>query len=78
MENVLQRNLIQAAQQLEQQLDNQLGQLDNLDADDIRAIRERRIKELKEQSKQKQEWLTNVVFFMFIKKFYCNIFNFTS
>ncbi|XP_047542800.1 thioredoxin domain-containing protein 9 [Vanessa atalanta] len=47
----------QVAQNMEKQLDNELGRLDALDNSDLEAIRQQRIAEMKQRAKQKQEWL---------------------
>lgn len=59
MAHVLENQLINAAQHIEQQLDQQLDRLENLGTDDLQLIREQRIKEMKELNKKKQEWLAN-------------------
>ena len=48
--------LLEAARQVEEQLDTELATLDSLSADDLEALREKRLKQLKLQAKQKQEW----------------------
>ncbi|CAD6994168.1 thioredoxin domain-containing protein 9 [Ceratitis capitata] len=59
MANMLENQLLTAAQMIERQLDQQLDQLDNLDTDDLKSIREQRLKEMKELNRKKQEWLQN-------------------
>lgn len=52
--------LVSAAQQLEKQLDSEIGRLDNLGADDLEAIRERRLKEMKQRQEKMIQWKQNV------------------
>lgn len=52
--------LVSAAQQLEKQLDSEIGRLDNLGADDLEAIRERRLKEMKQRQEKIIQWKQNV------------------
>jgi hypothetical protein len=47
VQQVLEKSLLQAAQTVEQQLDNQLSKLNNLDEDDLESIRRKRLEELK-------------------------------
>jgi len=51
--------LVSAAQQLEKQLDCEIGRLDNLGADDLEAIRERRLKEMKQRQEKIIQWKQN-------------------
>jgi len=51
--------LVSAAQQLEKQLDSEIGRLDNLGADDLEAIRERRLKEMKQRQEKIIQWKQN-------------------
>lgn len=44
---LIERSLLQAAQTVEQQLDQQLQKLENLGEDDLEAIRRNRLQELK-------------------------------
>lgn len=60
MEQILAANLVNAAVQLEQQLDSEINRLDNLGSDDIDAIRERRMKEMKLRQEKLQIWKQNV------------------
>ncbi|XP_011184350.2 thioredoxin domain-containing protein 9 [Zeugodacus cucurbitae] len=59
MANMLENQLLTAAQMIERQLDQQLDQLENLDSDDLKSIREQRLKEMKDLNRKKQEWLKN-------------------
>jgi hypothetical protein len=47
VQQALESSLIQAAKQVEDQIDAQLHQLENLEEDDIERIRQRRVDELK-------------------------------
>lgn len=62
MEKLLQNQLMNAAVQLENQLDSEIARIDNLDSDDIEAIRMQRLKDLKKQSELRQEWKAKVNF----------------
>lgn len=70
MEQIIQSQLVSAAQQLEAQLDNEIEKLDNLAIDDLGQIRENRLKEMKKLALQKQEWKANV---RILQKKYYNI-----
>ncbi|XP_036324389.1 thioredoxin domain-containing protein 9 [Rhagoletis pomonella] len=59
MANMLENQLLTAAELIEKQLDQQLNQLGNLDSDDLKSIREQRLKEMKDLNRKKQEWLKN-------------------
>ncbi|XP_030370490.1 thioredoxin domain-containing protein 9 [Scaptodrosophila lebanonensis] len=59
MEHLLENQLLNAAQTIEKQLDQQLDRLDNLDSDDLKAIRDQRIREMKDLNNKKQEWIRN-------------------
>lgn len=52
--------LMSAAQQLENQLDNEIQKLDNLTVDDIDSIREKRLKEMKARQEKIIVWKSNV------------------
>ncbi|XP_070491414.1 thioredoxin domain-containing protein 9 [Chironomus tepperi] len=51
--------LMNAAQQLENQLDSEIQKLDNLTVDDIDAIREKRLKEMKARQEKIVIWKNN-------------------
>jgi len=55
----MEQYLVSAAQQLEKQLDSEIGRLDNLGADDLEAIRERRLKEMKQRQEKIVQWKQN-------------------
>lgn len=57
MEKVFEKHLMQAANVVEQQLDNEINRLENLDEDDLEKIRERRMKLLRKAQSQKHEWM---------------------
>lgn len=63
MEAVLQQKVIEVANHVEQQLDAELEKLDNLDISDYEKIRAHRLNELKQMQKQKQNWLTLVIYY---------------
>lgn len=56
---VLEARLCQAAQIIEDAVDQELAKLDNMDEDDLEKIRQRRLAEMKERANKKEEWLTN-------------------
>lgn len=62
MEAVLQQKVIDVANHVEQQLDAELEKLDNLDINDYEKIRAHRLNELKQIQKQKQNWLSLVIY----------------
>lgn len=53
---MIEQQVMQAAQQMEEQLDSEMHRLENLDDDDIEALRQRRIAELKRMQKKRLEW----------------------
>ncbi|XP_037088023.1 thioredoxin domain-containing protein 9-like [Pollicipes pollicipes] len=56
METAMQAQLVSAAQQLEQQLDDEISRLDRLDTDDLETIRRQRIQEMKRMKEKRHEW----------------------
>lgn len=52
--------LVNAAIQLENQLDSEIERLDNLTVDDIDTIREKRLKEMRERQEKIIVWKANV------------------
>lgn len=68
MEAVLQQKVIDVANHVEQQLDAELEKLDNLDISDYEKIRAHRLNELKQMQKQKQNWLSLVIYHDICKK----------
>nr|CAB3267398.1 thioredoxin domain-containing protein 9-like [Phallusia mammillata] len=56
MEGMLEKQLMQAAEVVEQHLDAEINRLDNFDEDDLEKIRERRVQAMKKAQAQKQEW----------------------
>lgn len=59
MENVLEQQLMAAANMVEQQLDCEIDKLDKLDKDELELLRERRIAAMKRAEDQKKKWLAN-------------------
>jgi acetyl-CoA carboxylase alpha subunit len=49
LQQVVENTLLQAAKQVEEQLDSQLHRLDNLDEDDLEKLRRQRLEEMKRQ-----------------------------
>jgi len=66
MEAVLQQKVIEVANHVEQQLDEELEKLDNLDISDYEKLRAKRLNELKQMQKQKQDWLVSVIYYYII------------
>lgn len=58
MREVLEANVLQAAQTIETQLDEQLHKLDNLEEDDLERIRLKRLEEMKRMQTKRQEWVS--------------------
>jgi len=54
MEAVLEKQLMQAAEVVETQIDAEINRLDNLDEDELEKIRERRVEAMKRAQVQKQ------------------------
>lgn len=54
---VLEANVLRAAQTIESQLDEQLHKLDNLEEDDLERIRMKRLEEIKRMQSKHQEWV---------------------
>lgn len=61
MEEAIQKQLedhvVQAAQAIEDAIDDKIAQLDKMDEDDLEALRERRMAQLKKSVSQQKEWL---------------------
>ncbi|KAK3606714.1 hypothetical protein CHS0354_005852 [Potamilus streckersoni] len=57
MENVLEKQMLQATVAMEDQIDAEIQRLDNLDDDDLEKLRQKRLDSMKQAQKQKQEWL---------------------
>ena len=60
MEQIIQKQILKAA---EEQLDAEIERLDRLTEDDLDTIRNKRIQEMKMRQQQMQEWRTNASFF---------------
>lgn len=56
MEQIVQQQVIQAAQTVEGIVDKELNRLENLDQDDLQKIRQERVKEMKKQANRREEW----------------------
>jgi len=54
MEAVLEKQLMQAAEVVESQIDAEINRLDNLDEDELEKIREKRVEAMKRAQVQKQ------------------------
>ena len=57
IQQAIEQNVIAAAKQVEDQLDNQLHALENLDSDSLEHLRQKRLQQFKLFSRKKQEWL---------------------
>ena len=56
VQQAIESTVLAAAQQVEDQLDEQIHALDRLDQDDLEAVRQRRLDQLKKLAAKKQEW----------------------
>ena len=56
----MQAQLVSAAVQLEQQLDDEISRLDRLGTDDLENIRRERIAEMKRMKEKRHQWHANV------------------
>ncbi|CAG9462219.1 unnamed protein product [Pedinophyceae sp. YPF-701] len=56
MQQMMEGAVLQAAQAMEEQLDQQIAKLDNMGEDDIEAVRRRRIAEMKKMEEKKALW----------------------
>jgi len=57
MNQVVQQQVVGAAQVVEHFVDAEIQRLDNLDQDDIQQIRQQRLKEMKKMAARKEEWI---------------------
>jgi hypothetical protein len=57
IQQAIQQNVIAAAQEVENQLDDQIHALEKLDSEDIEVLRQKRVLQLKLYARKKQEWL---------------------
>ena len=57
VQQAIEQTAIVAAQEVENQLDEQLHALNHLNRDDLETLRQRRLQQLKQLSQKKQEWL---------------------
>lgn len=60
VQNIIQQQVLKAAEIIEERLDEEIRNLDELKSDDIESLRERRLLQLKLQAKRKQEYLAKV------------------
>ena len=60
VQNIIQQQVLKAAEIIEERIDEEIRQLDELKSDDIESLRERRLLQLKLQAKRKQEYLAKV------------------
>ncbi len=58
--NVIQEQVLKAAQIIEERLDEEIKALDDLKSDDIEKLREKRLLQLKREAKKRQEYLAKV------------------
>lgn len=59
MDHMIQQQLVNAASELENQLDSELNALDAMTGNELQTLRNQRINEMKNLAKKKQEWLNN-------------------
>ena len=59
MEQLLEQQLMAAANVVEQQLDSEIEKLDKMDKDELEILRERRIAAMKKAEDQKKIWIAN-------------------
>lgn len=59
MDQMIQQSLVNAASELENQLDGELNALDAMTGSELQALRNQRLNEMKNLAKKKQEWLNN-------------------
>ncbi|KAK9833826.1 hypothetical protein WJX74_007004 [Apatococcus lobatus] len=57
VQQVVENHLLNAAKDMEDQLDEEMHRLGKLDHDDMEQLRERRILQMKQQADRKREWL---------------------
>lgn len=57
--NSVEKQLLEAAKIVEEQVDAAIEKLENLEADDLQAIQRNRAAALKKQMKQREEWIAN-------------------
>eukprot|EP01063_Lacrimia_lanifica_P022936 TRINITY_DN30448_c0_g1_i1.p1 TRINITY_DN30448_c0_g1~~TRINITY_DN30448_c0_g1_i1.p1 ORF type:complete len:198 (+),score=116.71 TRINITY_DN30448_c0_g1_i1:54-647(+) len=55
-QEMLERQVIAAAEIVEQELDNEIAKADNMDEDDLEVIRRKRLAQLKKAKEQKEKW----------------------
>lgn len=58
--NLIEQQVLKAAQIIEERLDDQIRQFDDLNSDDIEKLREKRLLQLKKEAKTRQENLAKV------------------
>ena len=59
MEQLLEQQLMAAANVVEQQLNSEIEKLDKMDKDELEILRERRIAAMKKAEDQKKTWIAN-------------------
>lgn len=57
VQRAVEQSVLRVAQQLEDQIDDQLHKLDNFQDDDLERLRQRRIQDLKKQQERTKEWI---------------------
>lgn len=57
VQQVVENHLLNAAKDMEDQLDEEMHRLGKLDHDDMEQLREQRIRQMKQQADRKREWL---------------------
>lgn len=78
--NLIQQQVLKAAEIIEERLDQEIKNLDELKSDDIEKLRERRLLQLKKEAKKRQEYLARVSITpeLFIRHLLLLLHNFTG
>uniref|UniRef100_A0A8C5LRN2 Thioredoxin domain-containing protein 9 n=1 Tax=Leptobrachium leishanense TaxID=445787 RepID=A0A8C5LRN2_9ANUR len=58
LSKVMEKQLLQTAKIMEEQLDAEMEKMEKIDEDDLELLKERRLQTLKKAQQQKQEWLS--------------------
>ena len=58
MQQVIADKVLEAAHNVEAELDREIQRLEKMDDDDMEALRERRMQQLKKENDQKREWMS--------------------
>lgn len=72
--NLIQQQVLKAAEIIEERLDQEIKSLDELKSDDIEKLRERRLLQLKKEAKIRQEYLARVKITFYSVRFIASTF----